>query len=412
MDNKSIFDLMMNQKYYLGTELKYSTRANVKLKAFEHRQFLDYMDELAISGNDDVKSIDLVSFNSKTIRVSYCVELLSLMSDYLNFIVDDVKNNHSFLSFRNMDSITKSRIFSEIEGSLNIESIPTTRKLLNDLIIENKNPKDNNEQIIVNMSRAIEFVNTCPEFNDKNLHALYSILSFNCLNENQRLPENEMYRNDEVIIDRYTGCPHENIKTCMDSLFKFVNTNLSNSKFDMLLPHIAHYYILYVHPYFDLNGRTARMVSYWINLLLNNEALPPVIADAINQTKSEYYAALRETRDTHNDLTYFLLYIFKISIKYFLVYKNIELIEAKLKNKNIVLSETDKNYFKKIMISLKGTFVYDDFLKCSNADMSKQAAFKILNRFEEFGLLNSSMSTSNKKMFVINHDVVEYELND
>ena len=32
---------------------------------------------------------------------------------------------------------------------------------------------------------------------------------------------------------------------------------------------IVQYYILYIHPYFDFNGRTARMAFIWI-LYLNN----------------------------------------------------------------------------------------------------------------------------------------------
>ena len=165
----------------------------------------------------------------------------------------------------------------------------------------------------------------------------------------------------------------------MDSLFEFVNSNLKNRDIKYLLPHIAHYYILYIHPYFDLNGRTARMVSYWIFLLLDQRAFPPVISEAINQTKNEYYAVLRETRNSHNDLTYFLLYIFNVSIKYFLTYKNVESIDKRLKDKSFVLSELDKVYIKKILIFAKGKFTYEDFVKWINAEITKQGAFKILN---------------------------------
>ena len=116
---------------------------------------------------------------------------------------------------------------------------------------------------------------------------------------------------------------------------------------------LGHFFFVYIHPYFDYNGRTARMVSYWISLLTNSTILPPVISEAINQTKKDYYASLRESRNARNDITYFLLYIYKISICYFLTYRNIEEVNQKLKNENIELNETERNYLKRILILLK-----------------------------------------------------------
>jgi Fic family protein len=164
-----------------------------------------------------------------------------------------------------------------------------------------------------------------------------------------------------------------------------------------------------VHPYFDFNGRTARMVSYWISLLINRTILPPVVSEAINQTKSQYYEALSETRDSNNDLSYFLLYIFNISTKYILAYKNIEEISQDLMNKqSVVLTSTEKSYFKKILISNKGKFTHNEFTQRIGVNMSKQGALKVLNAFEEYGLLTSETSKSNNKLFEINHKIIKY----
>ena len=198
----------------------------------------------------------------------------------------------------------------------------------------------------------------------------------------------------------------------MDSLFAFVNDNLKNNgEFTRYLPHIAHYYLVYVHPYFDYNGRTARMVSYWLSMLTNRHILPPVVSEAINQTKSKYYYALEETRDSHNDLTYFLLYIYDVSIKYFLTYKNVEEISDTLKNKAILLSDLEKNYIKKILISNKGKFTHQDFTSWINVDMSKQGALKILNYFVECGVLNVIENASNKKLYELNSSMIRYKTN-
>ena len=408
MTVEEIFGKMLNEKYYTARELKYDTDPGLFVTPFQYKQLLEYIDSL-INKNEEVIGLNLGTFNTYKLHFASCNELLDKSNDYISLVIDDVVKNDSWLYFRNIDAITKSRIFSEIEGSLNIESVPTTRKLLNDIIFKKRKPVNNNEQIILNMSKAIEYVNKCPDFNKENLFELYSLLSMNCLDEEDKLKEGDYYRYDDVEIDDYNGCPYEKVESRMDSLFEFVKQNLKNNKIKYLLPHIAHYYILYIHPYFDLNGRTARMVSYWIFLLLDQHAFPPVISEAINQTKNEYYAALRETRNSHNDLTYFLLYIFNVSIKYFLTYKNVESIDKRLKDKSFVLSELDKVYIKKILISAKGKFTYEDFVKWINAEISKQGAFKILNTLEGYGILNSEINKSNKKLFEVNKKMIRFK---
>ena len=410
MELEKIFNLMLSKKYYTARELKYDTNPGLFVTPYQYKLLLEYIDSLS-NKNEDVICLNLKTFNNQKLHFSQCEELLDKFNDFFSLVIDDAVKNKSWLYFRNIDSITKSRIFSEIEGSLNIESVPTTRKLLNDIIFEKRKPASNNEQIILNMSKAIEFVNTCPAFNKDNLLKLYTLLSKDCLYDDQKLKDGDYYRYDEVEIDDYSGCPYEKVDSCMDSLFEFVNQNLKNNKIKYYLPHIAHYYILYIHPYFDLNGRTARMVSYWIYMLLDQHSFPPVISDAINQTKSLYYASLRETRNSHNDLTYFLLYIYDVSIKYFLIYKNIEHIEQLLKSKSIVLSDTDKVYVKKILISSSTKFTYEDFIKWINASISKQGAFKILNQFVEFGILKSEINSSNKKLFEVNEKLIKYKMN-
>ena len=309
-----------------------------------------------------------------------------------------------------MDDILLSRIYSEVEGTLNIESVPTTRKAVVEIATGKRDPKTLNEQIIKNMIDGVTFINKCPDFNEDNLYRLYNILSSGCLDEEDKLIDGNIYRHDAVEVGGYYGCPQNKIKECMDSLFSFVNNHLNDPLLFQYLPHIAHYYVLYIHPYFDYNGRTARMVSYWISLLNNKRMFPPVISEAINQTKNQYYRAISESRDSGNDISYFLLYIFKVAVNYFLTYKNIEEIEQTLKNNSVVLSNNDKAYFKKILISNKGKFTYNDFIKWINVDMTKQGALKILNSFCEYGLLNSDTSSSNKKLFEVNQEMIRYNI--
>ena len=409
MDYKELYINQLKNHYCNARELQYSTVYRYYLDLNQLNDFYNFIDDTEETFSNSLIKIDLKSFNSKNIYFSRCMELSQLVMNYCNLLIEDLKVQDSSLAIRNMTEIMRSRIYSEVEGSLNIENVPTTRKRFEELVVKDEKPVSKNDRVIKNMANAIEFVLKKPAFTKENLFQLYTILSKDSLDYEDRLREGDYYRYDKVFIDAYEGCPFEQIDECMNSLFKYVNDNLKSQNYlKFFLPHIAHYYIVYIHPYFDFNGRTARMVSFWIYLLMNNP-YPPYISDAINQTKGEYYSILSESRNAHNDMTYFLLYIMDISILYFLTYKNIEHIDTLLKNKGIILSNLDKDYIKRILVSANGSFVYSDFTHWNHIQISKQGAFKILNRFVEYGILNAVNTNNNKKLFCVNADMILYQ---
>src|SRR5574344_430338 len=167
----------------------------------------------------------------------------------------------------------------------------------------------------------------------------------------------------------------EDINECMDSLFdlvsesvKMVNTGAKKTVSIFYLPVVAHYYVLYIHPYIDYNGRIARMVSLWITMLLKTELFSPMyISEAINDDKNEYYLAIDNTRNSNNDLTYFLQYIINLSNKYYLVYKNLYEIRNNMALNGETLTNTEQYYLKKIIVNCKrGWFNYKGFIEFAN----------------------------------------------
>lgn len=401
------FEKQYLEEYYTPKDLEYSKKVGLFLSPFEYSKLLDYKDECALNNHPYLNLLPLKAFNYKCIYYSLGADLSSLISEYLYLASD---NNELFSHFST--SFTTSRIYSEIEGSLNVESVPTTRRRLKELLEEGVEPVNQNDIIIKNMKSGIDFVSSLPPFNKENLFKLYSLLSNGCLAKEDELHPGDYYRYDSVEISHYHGCPVEKIEEMMDSLFNYVNNALKSEDIKelILLPHIAHYYLIYIHPYFDYNGRTARMVSYWIYLLSGLNAFPPIVSDAINETKDKYYKAIELTRDSHNDLTYFLSYLLKVSIDYILTYQNLAHFEYVSKNKGFTLTETELTYLKKMLISYNGVFNYQDFTKTINVSMSKQGALKTLNRFIKYGLLVEVESESKSKLFDFNKDEVPYIL--
>lgn len=180
---------------------------------------------------------------------------------------------------------------------------------------------------------------------------------------------------------------------------------------DILLPHICHYYVLYVHPYFDYNGRTARMVSFWISVIYDISVAPLFISEAINEFKSDYYKALINTRNMSNDLTYFLGFILETTTKFSLIYKNIEEIKNKLSVSGDFLSSAELVYLKKILIhNPENYFNCKMFLEYINNNMSKQGAFKILNSLTGYRILTETVNKKKEKIYKVNPKYVVYTI--
>jgi Fic family protein len=135
-----------------------------------------------------------------------------------------------------------------------------------------------------------------------------------------------------------------------------------------------------------------------------------VISEAINQTKHQYYRAIENSRDAHNDITYFLLYLLRVANDYVITYQNLEALEKEAKNKGYIITETELNYMKKILISYDGVFAYADFLKMAQAEMTKQGALKILNKLVDYGFLREVTSKSKVKLFDINQANIPFRL--
>lgn len=87
-----------------------------------------------------------------------------------------------------------------MEGTLNVENVPTTHKRVKE-VYQKENPTDKNDVIIKNMLNAMRFiVREKPAFNKENLLKLYNLLSADCLNDEDKLKEGAYYRDGGVFV--------------------------------------------------------------------------------------------------------------------------------------------------------------------------------------------------------------------
>ena len=154
------------------------------------------------------------------------------------------------------------------------------------------------------------------------------------------------------------------------------------------------------------------MISFWLSLINDIASAPLFMSEAINENKGDYYRAITNTRNTNNDLTYFLGYILETSIKYSFVYKNLEEIKGELSKTGDALTSTELGYVKKILIhNSENYFNYKMFLEYIHSKMTKQGAMKILDNLTSYTILQKSKNKKGEAIFKVNPDFITYKFN-
>ncbi len=221
-----------------------------------------------------------------------------------SFIKSDIENELIF------DSIIEEAWASNI-----IEGAFTTHKRAQELVRRNLTPKDKNELMTKNNHLAMTHIleNRDSAFDINLILRIHQIITQGTLDDPEYAGK---FRDDEVFIWDKTNTvifkpmAAENIEPCLNNMVTWVNTQ---SDEDFIHPvvkaSIIHFYVVYVHPFFDGNGRTARALFYFYLLKNHYEFFKYFsISALIAKQREKYYKAIKDVEDNDNDLTYFLLY--------------------------------------------------------------------------------------------------------
>lgn len=193
------------------------------------------------------------------------------------------------------------------------------------IIEQIKDSKDKTEAEktrLINIIRGYKYIESNQKITKNTLKTLYKILSANLLDDYSKENMGKYYRNREVFIlnssfiecDYDKGIPADKVEEYMESCLNYINQKEELSPIDEFIKsQIIHFYLIYVHPYYDINGRTGRTLATWY--LLNQNANPYVIFNrAITYSRDDYKKAIRKSRKKGN-LTYFLDYILTSTLK-------------------------------------------------------------------------------------------------
>lgn len=182
----------------------------------------------------------------------------------------------------------------EIASSLIIESIDFSRESVRK-IMRGYAPADESENRIYGMKKGLEFISDpANEINEENIHTLYDTAIGQYLPVNDKLKPGMLYRHDSVYIMgqelEHTGLPHEKLPEYMSRFVTFILTESAMN--DLLKAAIIHFYFAYLHPYFDGNGRMARLMHLWyLRRQGYSSALFIPFSSYIERSRKGYYNA-------------------------------------------------------------------------------------------------------------------------
>ena len=235
---------------------------------------------------------------------------------YLKNIVQQTSAPAKILLLPQKDTYGKDAMEEEVYSTLAIESIDSSRESIRK-IFKGYAPSGHAEDRIYSMKKGLDFIcNKANAITEENIYRLYQIAIADFLDEEDKLLPDAHYRHDTVFIVgtkvEHTGIDHTKLPNHMKELVAFINAK--DVMDDLQKAATIHFYFGYLHPYFDGNGRMARLLHQWY---LVQQGYPSTMFVSfsyhINQTKTKYYNAYKLVEDNAKisgviDVTPFLVY--------------------------------------------------------------------------------------------------------
>ena len=218
-------------------------------------------------------------------------------------------------------------IMEEAIASSQLEGAATSRRAAKKMLQEQRKPINYSEQMILNNYISMQAIEE-KYINEKmsmdlilELHSLITTSTVDSENEPPRLRNmsEPIYITDRIDGSIYHEAPDVGfVKNEIKSLITFANDESENKTFihPIVKAIMLHFWMGYLHPFTDGNGRLARLLFYWYLIRKGYWTfvyLP--ISKVIKRSPKQYIMAYVYSEQDDNDLSYFVDYnINKIKI--------------------------------------------------------------------------------------------------
>ncbi|APC91164.1 MloA protein, putative [Francisella sp. MA067296] len=312
-------------------------------------------------------------------------------------------------------SIQANRYLAELNGLSNV--IPNRSILINSLVLQEAKDSSEIENIITTHDElyrsSLDIDVSSPNAKEVQNYREALLTGYNLIKENGYLSVNFIKTIQEVLeknnagIRTQMGTSLKNQKTgeviytppqdyqeiidLMSNLETYINTD-SNDIDDLVNMAIIHYQFESIHPFYDGNGRTGRIINLLYLIMKDLLDIPILyLSNYIIKHKHDYYRLLQEvkTKDNWQGWILFMLDSVEVTAK-----DTIELIN-KIKNlisstKLTIKSKVSKIYSKDLIeILFEHPYTKIDFLM-TRLDITRQTASKYLKQLCDIGILEEA----------------------
>jgi Fic family protein len=217
-------------------------------------------------------------------------------------------------------------MYSSISGTAAIEGNPITeegvKRIAEGRDIEEYTKKDKQE--IINLIKAYSLLSDIDSnethylLTEELVCELHKIITDQVPNEHN-IPG--QYRNGIVYVGNkahggiYT--PPKilgDIKNLMKEFISWINSDEIINLNPFIRASIAHYYFCTIHPFWDGNGRTARLIEAIILQTANIKYMPKELSNFYYRNVDDYYIAFSKTIKLKKDITPFVHYFLKAAV--------------------------------------------------------------------------------------------------
>lgn len=241
----------------------------------------------------------------------YPYEITNNMLDRVSSIMRNIGKLENYKDLNKMPILRRNNRIKSIHSSLAIEANSLSLEQVKD-VIDGKAIVGSQDEIqeVKNAYEAYKMIREVNPYSIKDLKKVHGIMTCLVVKESGKFR-----KGNEGVFDESGNCIHicpppEEVDRLMNELFCWMKKN-KNDINPLILSSIFHYEYVFIHPFSDGNGRTARL---WQNVLLSNweeifEYVP--IESQIEEYQEDYYNAINNCNKSGNS-TEFIEFMLKM----------------------------------------------------------------------------------------------------